>query len=280
MSSSPISLATPSHRRDDSASGFKGGSVPSSIREDGATLERRLREHLIEAIERTPLETDPFPYVFIEGCFPKDLYEELLAELPGDEFYEPLIHKDSVRDDGTSPRIQASLSEERMPLLPEGRQRDLWTAVTRSNQDDRVKLALLRKLEPGLRERHSEPLEQIEAYSRPALNRDVSGYKILPHPDTKAKVMSGLIYFPRTDAQRGLGTSLYVPALRALDALRIPGLRPRFRLVKTVPFQANCGLVFAVTKRSFHGREPLPAGCGVRDYLALTYYNDPTRRGY
>ena len=259
MSSSPIST---------------GDAHPSSIREDVATLERRLREHLVEAIERTPLATDPFPYVFIEGCFPKDLYEELLAELPADDFYEPLIHKDSVRDDGTSPRIQASLSEERMPLLPAGRQRDLWTAVTRSNQDDRVKLALLRKLEPGLRERYSEPVEQIEAYSRPALNRDVSGYKILPHPDTKAKVMSGLIYFPRTDAQRGLGTSLYVPTFR------VPGLRPRFRLVKTVPFQANCGLVFAVTKRSFHGREPLPAGCGVRDYLALTYYNDPTRRGY
>ncbi len=50
--------------------------------------------------------------------------------------------------------------------------------------------------------------------------------------------------------------------------------------MKTVPFQGNCGLVFAVTKRSFHGREPLPEGCGVRDYLALTYYNDPTRRGY
>jgi len=237
-------------------------------------LERVLREHLIAAIERTPLETDPFPYVFIEGCFPDDLYAELLAELPADAFYEPLIHKDSVRDDGTSPRIQASLSEDRMPLLPEGRQRDLWTAVTRATQDDRVKLALLRKLEPGIRERHAGPIEGIEAYSRPALNRDVSGYKILPHPDTKAKIMSGLIYFPRDDAQRGLGTSLYVPTLR------IPGLRPKFRNVKTVPFQANCGLVFAVTKRSFHGREPLPEGCGVRDYLALTYYDDPTRRGY
>jgi hypothetical protein len=239
-----------------------------------ARLERELRDHLIEAIERTPLQTDPFPYIFIEGCFPQALYEELLAELPGDDFYDPLIHKDSVRDDGSSPRIQASLSEERMPLLPAGRRRDLWTAVTRATQDDGVKLALLRKLEPGIRERYSEPLEQIEAYSRPALNRDVTGYKILPHPDTKAKVMSGLIYFPRNAEQRGLGTSLYVPTRR------IPGLKPRFRNVKTVPFQANSGLVFAVTKRSFHGREPLPEDCGVRDYLALTYYNDPTRRGY
>jgi hypothetical protein len=242
--------------------------------EEWASLERRLRDHLIGAIERTPLETEPFPHIFIEGCFPTDLYAELLAELPADDFYEPLIHKDSVRDDGTSPRIQASLSEDRMALLPAGRQRDLWTAVTRATQDERVKLALLRKLEPGIRERHSKPLEEIEAYSRPALNRDVSGYQILPHPDTKAKVMSGLIYLPRSDAQRGLGTSLYVPIRRRSV------FRPRFKLAKTAPFQANSGLVFAVTKRSFHGREPLPEGCGVRDYLALTYYDDPTRRGY
>lgn len=274
MSSSPIPIASPGAAGQPvSRGGASANAAPETITEVDA-LERRLREHLVAAIERTPLRTDPFPYVFIEGCFPTDLYEALRDELPDDAFYEPLIHKDSVRDDGTSPRIQASLAEERLHLLPEGRQRDLWTAVTRATQDDRVKLALLRKLEPGIRERYSEPLEQIEAWSRPALNRDVSGYKILPHPDTKAKVLSGLIYFPRTDGQRGLGTSLYV------KQLKIPGLRPGFRLVQTVPFQANCGLVFAVTKRSFHGREPLPEGCGVRDYLALTYYNDPTRRGY
>lgn len=270
MASSPVSLPTPA---------LQGG-APSQRSfsprpgDEVAALELRLRNHLIDAIERTPLETEPFPHIFIEGCFPAEVYAELLAALPADDFYTPLIHKDSVRDDGTSPRIQASLSEERMPLLPAGRQRDLWTAVTRATQDDRVKLALLHKLEPGIRERHSKPLEEIEAYSRPALNRDVSGYKILPHPDTKAKIMSGLIYFPRTDAQVGLGTSLYVPIRRLL------GLRPRFQLVKTAPFQANGGLVFAVTRRSFHGREPLPEGCGVRDYLALTYYDDPTRRGY
>jgi hypothetical protein len=239
-----------------------------------ARLERRFRDQLLAAIEAAPLETDPFPYIFFEGCFPSDLYEELLAHLPDDDFYEPLIHKDSVRPDGSSPRIQASLSEEHLVHLPAGRSRELWTAAARAAQDRDVKLALLRKLEPGIRERFSEPLEEIEAWSRPALNRDVSGYKILPHPDTRAKVLSGLIYFPRDASQSDLGTSLYV------RERGIPGLKPRFRRVRTVPFAPNSGLVFAVMRRSFHGREPLPDGCGIRDYFALTYYNDPTRRGY
>jgi hypothetical protein len=240
---------------------------------EAAALEEGICKHLVAAIEATPLIHEPFPFIFLEGCFRDTLYQELLANLPEDDFYEPLIHKDSVRPDGTSPRIQGSLAEDRLHLLPKGRVRDLWTAVARATQQEGVKMALLRKLEPGIRERHKQPLEKIEAYSRPALNRDVSGYKILPHPDTKAKIMSGLLYFPRGEHQKGLGTSLYMPKHR------IPGFK-RFDLVKTVPFAPNTGLVFAVTKRSFHGREPLPEDCGIRNYLALTYYNDPTRRGY
>jgi hypothetical protein len=246
----------------------------NAISPDIDRLEREISEHIVMAIERTPLETEPFPHIFIEGFFPEAIYEELLANLPKDDFYQPLIHRDSVRPDGSSPRIQASLSEDRLPKLPKGRCRDLWTAATRSAQDEKVKMALLQKLEPGIRERHLQPLEEIEAFSRPALNRDVAGYKILPHPDTKAKIMSGLIYFPVNETQGELGTSLYVRRLMPL------GMKPRFDCVKTVPFAANSGVIFAVTKRSFHGREPIPDSSDTRNYFALTYYDDPTRRGY
>ena len=241
---------------------------------DSTDLTDELTSHLVKTIDATPLEIDPFPHLMMQRCFPESRYDEIVANLPDDSFYEPLIHKDSVREDGTSPRIQASLAEDRLPLLPEGRQREIWTAITNAFRADEVKLAFMRKLEPGLRERHTGPLESIEAYSRPALNRDVAGYEILPHPDTKAKVMSGLLYLPADESQRALGTSLYAPLPS------IPGLKKRFRNVKTVPFAPNSGLIFAVTKRSFHGREPLSEGCGVRNYLALTYYDDPTRRGY
>ncbi|MBK7951996.1 MAG: hypothetical protein IPK00_25380 [Deltaproteobacteria bacterium] len=70
-----------------------------------------------------------------------------------------------------------------------------------------MKMALLRKLEPGIREALFGAARGDRAYARPALNRDVSGYKILPHPDTKAKVLSGLIYFPRSREQVGLRTN-------------------------------------------------------------------------
>lgn len=233
-----------------------------------------IEEHLVNSIEASPLRSEPFPYVYIEGFFPEDIYKELLAMLPGNEFYEPVMHKDAVRRDGSSSRIQASLSPDRLDYFPAGPARELWTDVVKALQADSVRMALLSKLEPGIRESYSEPLEEISAYSRPALNRDVAGYKILPHPDTKAKVMSGLIYLPNHEKQSGLGTSFYVRDRRGFR------MRPSYKRVVTLPFAPNSGPVFAVSKRSFHGREPLPEGCGIRDYLAMTFYNDPTRRGY
>jgi hypothetical protein len=260
---------------DPSASESMSLDPPPVASSEVLALQEEIETHLVAAIEATTIALEPFPHLFIEGCFPAAIFEELIANLPVDDFYEPLIHKDSVREDGSSPRIQASLSEDRLPLLPEGRCRDLWTAAAHAAQEQSVKMALLRKLEPGIRERHKGPLEEIEAYARPALNRDVSGYQILPHLDTKAKVMTGLIYLPRDPvAQRGLGTSFYT------RKRRIPGLKPKFDLLKTVPFAPNHALVFSPSKRSFHGRELLPKDCGVRDYFALTFYNDPRRRGY
>jgi len=247
--------------------------APLATSTEIAALQEEICTHLVAAIEATSLTREPFPLIYIEGCFRDSIFQELIANLPEDDFYEPLLHKDALRPDGTSTRSQASLAEKRLHLLPEGRARDLWTAVARAAQDERVKMALLRKLEPGVRERYDQPLEKIEAHSRPALNRDVPGYKILPHPDTRAKVLSGLLYLALAEDQRGLGTSLYTPKIS------IPGVK-RFNLVKTVPFAPNTGVVFAVTRRSFHGREPIPEGCGTRNYFALTYYSDPTRRGY
>lgn len=110
MSSSPVPSSFPSGVYESPSRPAAHRGVPPSPGAEIARLESAMRDHLVQAIERTPLETDPFPYVFIRGCFPEALYEELLAALPSDDFYEPLIHKDSVRDDGSSPRIQAPLS--------------------------------------------------------------------------------------------------------------------------------------------------------------------------
>jgi hypothetical protein len=49
--------------------------------------------------------------------------------------------------------------------------------------------------------------------------------------------------------------------------------------VEQLAFEPRAGYAFAVTRRSWHGRETIPLGAGVRNSLLLFYYDDP-RRGW
>jgi hypothetical protein len=76
--------------------------APVAPSAEAAALEEEICTHLVAAIEAAPLTREPFPFISLRGCFRDTLYQELLANLPGDDFYEPLLHKDSVRSDSTS----------------------------------------------------------------------------------------------------------------------------------------------------------------------------------
>ena len=56
-----------------------------------------------------------------------------------------------------------------------------------------------------------------------------------------------------------------------------------FEKVKQFPFKANSAYAFVVNntigKRSWHGREKLPSGAGVRNTLLNTFYEEQ-REGY
>lgn len=57
----------------------------------------------------------------------------------------------------------------------------------------------------------------------------------------------------------------------------------RFRKVKQFPFLPNTGYAFAVSnslgKKSWHGRETVPSGIGVRNSI-ITFYFASDERGY
>ena len=82
-----------------------------------------------------------------------------------------------------------------------------------------------------------------------------------------------MIYLPRDESQRDLGTSLYKvrPSLKALQSKD-----GWFTEVKRFPFLPNSGFAFAVSnswkKKSWHGRERLREDAGVRNSLVTTFY--------
>jgi hypothetical protein len=81
------------------------------------------------------------------------------------------------------------------------------------------------------------------------------------------------LYLPEGHDQLDLGTALY---RRKLLAWPFGGWKNRFDKVKQFPFQPNSGYAFVVnnkfTRKSWHGREELPPGAGVRNTLLNTFY--------
>jgi hypothetical protein len=159
----------------------------------------------------------------------------------------------------------------------------MWRGVASTLASPALKTALFAKLAKDLAFRYSVSESRagdLAGYSRPTLYREMEGYEIAPHPDTRKKVVTMHLYLPADRSQLDLGTALY---RRKLLALPLSSWHHRFTKVKQFLFQPNSGYAFVVnntlTKKSWHGREELPPGAGVRNTLLNTFYETP-REGF
>lgn len=204
---------------------------------------------------------DPFPVIRFEPFGP-ELYAAMLRNLPGDEHYTYLMHRDAARPDGTSTRRLLSLNEDGLRSLPP-EQRLFWTELGAALRSPLVRGAFLRHLQPELEARFGKRLADIPCHPAPRLVRDSDGYRITPHPDGSWMTFTAQVYLPPDDNESAVGTSFY----RQTE-------KQSFELVHTVPFRPNTGYCFAVTDRSWHGVEPIKV-VRPRDSLMLTCFQIP-----
>ena len=141
-----------------------------------------------------------------------------------------------------------------------------------------VKEAVYEKLRTGLAFRfgvEESEVNEIDGYALPELFRELSSYRIAPHPDTRRKVVTMQISLPRDAAQSELGTEFYRRSLNPLHLMREPR---GFEVVKCTPYLPNTAYCFSVlnnlTWRSWHGRSTLPRECGVRNSILNIWYQE------
>lgn len=221
-----------------------------------------IAEHLMLCIGSADLYKNPFLHVQLRGCFPSDVYRQMMTHLPAPTEYRPLYHQDARQSDGSSARGLLELTQENVSGLPD-EQRRVWENVAVAATSPEVKNALFRKLCEPLSQRfgiNSQDVTDIPATPRPALCRDVTGYRIKPHCDTPTKIMTMQFYFPADDSQSHLGTTLYENVDR------------EFEPVKTLPFESNSAYAFIPNDRSWHGREPIQSDDGIRNSLLLIFF--------
>jgi hypothetical protein len=224
----------------------------------------RLADFIAQSIEGARAVEAPFFHLEFDRVFPDDVYAQILALKPESRDYRPMHGRSKGHDldDGTHTRVKIDLFPEYIRNLP-AEKRALWDVVGRALCSDKVKRAFIRRLAPGLKKRFGETFAKVGMYPIPILTRDIPGYMIPPHTDTKWKGITVQLYLPADDANADIGTIFHE---RLAD-----GSMPKKAQMRFAP---NSGYAFAVGTDTWHSADPVHNRVKTRDSILLTYFVD------
>jgi hypothetical protein len=234
-------------------------------------------DHLCSAVETVEVCPSPYPHFYIERVFPEAVFKQMLELLPGAGAYtadNPRIH---TREDGLVTRSILSLSPPGLDRL-QGSQRSFWSDIAEVLTAPQLRHTVFARLSHDLSRRFRvapDQLNSVPAYPKPALIKDLGGYEIAPHRDTRSKIVTMQFYLPKDMSKADLGTAVY--RQRLLRLKNLVSVRNRFETVKQFSFAPNTGYGFAVGPRSWHGRDRVPMTSGERNSLMLIYYTTPNK---
>jgi hypothetical protein len=219
---------------------------------------------VVANIEAARAVEKPFFHLVFERVFPDDVYGDMIDNMPSSADYRPLPgrNKGNIREDGSSTRVKIDLFPEYTRHLPPNK-RAVWDLVGRALCSAEVQAAYMRRLAPGLQRRFGDDYAETGMYPIPVLTRDIPGYRITPHTDTRWKGITVQLYLPRDDKNTHIGTIFH-------DHLP-DGSTPKVTQMK---FARNSGYAFAVGDNTWHSADPVGADIETRDSILLTYFVD------
>lgn len=204
--------------------------------------EEVISAHVREAIARSPLITEPLPYMVVENVFPQAFYDVLIRAIPPYEMF------------ADRPRNKQQL---KVPLA-------YGPAYSRAVWKFLVGIALEHAFQPAIVDKFRVPLAAWIAREWPELAPDPlgspmklhstdgrillrgRGYRIQPHRDPKWGFLTVLLYLKRPGDSERWGTQIYaVDDDAPADGIAPHWIDPaRCRLAADVPFRSNTALVF------------------------------------
>jgi hypothetical protein len=224
-----------------------------------------LTEFVAQSIRDAREGTAPFYHLQFDRVFPPDFYAEMLRTMPDDNDYRPMSGKSkmgSSRPDGKPTRTKIDLFPEYIRHLPPGKL-EVWEQVGCVLRSEKVKVALMEKLGPGLQKRFGEKFASVGMYPVPILTRDIPGYRVFKHTDSLWKGITVQLYLPADNSNDNIGTIFHE---------RLPdGRKPK---VTQMPFAPNSGYAFAVWNDTWHSADPVGPEVNTRDSILLTYFVD------
>ncbi len=224
----------------------------------------RLAKFIVESIDGAREVEKPFFHLEFDRVFPDDIYAQILTLMPESDDYRPMHGRSKGHDlkDGTHTRVKIDLFPEYIRNLPPEKHA-LWDVVGRALCSEPVKQAFIRRLAPGLSKRFGDQFAKVGMYPIPILTRDIPGYLITPHTDTRWKGITVQLYLPRDRSTAHIGT-IYHEKLA-------DGSLPKRKQMSFVP---NSGYAFAVGTDTWHSADPVGPEVHTRDSILLTLFVD------
>ncbi len=235
-----------------------------SPRDALGNIRGNLSEYVAASVDAARVGEAPFYHLEFDHVFPDDVYAMMLRAMPEAADYRPMHGRAKGHDlaDGTHTRVKIDLFPEYIRNLPPEK-RAVWGYVGRALCSREVKQAFIRKLAPGFKRRFGDSFARVGMYPIPILTRDIPGYLITPHTDTRWKGITVQLYLPRDNSTSHIGTIFHE---------RLPdGSMPKHTQMK---FSPNTGYAFAVGDNTWHSADRIGPEVTTRDSILLTYFVD------
>jgi hypothetical protein len=212
----------------------------------------RLCDFLVASIESARVVQVPFYHLQFDRVFPDDVYAAMLNALPVAAAYRPK----------TPTRRKIDLFPEYTRHLPP-EELAVWNMVGRALCSSAVKEAFVRRFGSALARRFGRDYSNVGMYPIPTLTRDIPGYRITPHSDTRWKGITVQFYLPRDASATHIGTIFHE---------KLPdGSLPKRTQMRFAP---NTGYAFAVGSDTWHSVDPVGSEVTTRDSILHTYFVD------
>ena len=224
----------------------------------------RLCDFIVTSVDAATSSDAPFTHLVFDRVFPDDVYASMLANMPEAADYRPMHGRSKGHDlaDGTHTRVKIDLFPEYIRHLPPQR-RAVWDLVGRALCARAVRDAFVRRLATPLERRFGARFAKTGMYPIPILTRDIPGYLITPHTDTRWKGITVQLYLPRDRSITHVGTIFH-------EKLSDGSLAKN----KQMAFVPNSGYAFAVGSDTWHSADRIGPEVKTRDSILLTYFVD------
>jgi hypothetical protein len=224
----------------------------------------RVIDNAVSAVHAAARLAEPFTHLQLADVFPIDVYAAMVDTMPEPRDYRPMSGRSKYTrtDDGGGTRTKIDLFPEFIRHLPSAK-RPVWRAVGRALCSPELREAFRARLAPGLEKRFGSRYRSLGMYAIPILTRDVPGYHIGIHSDTRSKAMTIQLYLPRDRSIEHVGTVFH---------RRAGG--ERFERSLQMAFAPNTGYAFAVNEETYHSVDTVGPEVRTRDSILLTYFLD------